>query len=76
MARAHHPRRAQRGRCGVSEAPEERAGRVWYQSWAGLTSTRVLVIGETPKRYRVRFVDGTVRLVPKRAVTFDTNGAT
>jgi len=57
----------------------ERSGRLWLDSWAGRTSKRVTVIGETPKRYRIRTEEdiplkgwhtGDVRLVPKTAVTF------
>jgi hypothetical protein len=43
-----------------------------YYSWAGYSEIQVTVIGETPKRYRVRFErsalrwsDGDIRLVPK-----------
>jgi hypothetical protein len=59
-------------------------GRLWFDSWAGRTSKRVEVIGETPKRYRVRLLEdiplkgwqlGDVRLVPRRAVTIDPQGA-
>jgi len=58
----------------------ERSGRLWLDSWAGRTSKRVTVIGETPKRYRIRTEEdiplkgwhtGDVRLVPKTAVTFE-----
>lgn len=54
------------------------------QSWAGHLRWPVVVIAETPKRYRVRLVRrsklpgrerwedaGTIRLVPKHAVSFD-----
>lgn len=59
-------------------------GRLWLDSWAGRTSKRVDVIGETPQRYRVRLLEdiplkgwqlGDVRLVPKYAVTIDPPGA-
>lgn len=50
---------------------------VCQQSWAGYTETPVEVIGETPKRYRCRWLElslgrgkGSVHLVPKRAVKF------
>jgi hypothetical protein len=48
--------------------------------WAGRTQVRVTVLGETPQRYRVRYEEdagysrgarqGSVKLVPKYAVTF------
>lgn len=55
---------------------------VVYDSWAGRTEEPVEVIGETPKRYRVRFrragfvggnrahAVGDIGLVPKYAVRF------
>lgn len=55
-------------------------GRLWLNSWAGRTSKRVEVFGETPKRYWVRLLEdvplkgwraGSARLVPKYAVTLD-----
>ena len=55
-------------------------GRVRFQSWAGIRSVPVTVLGETPKRYRVRYEEamggnysgaaGAIRLVPKYAVAF------
>lgn len=69
------------------KAFEPRRGKVWFNSWAGRTSANVEIVGETPKRYRVRFLEpksgsgmwacrsaaspGDVRLVPKQSVTFD-----
>jgi len=53
-----------------------RTGRVWLDSWAGRTSILVKVLGETPHRYRVAWLEsrlgrvaGTQALVPKSAVT-------
>ncbi len=55
---------------------------VTYDGWAGRTKEEVLVIGDTPKRYRVKYLHagfvggnrrhevGDVGLVPKYAVTF------
>ena len=62
---------------------ERQYARVFQQSWAGITSSRVEVLAETPKRYRVRWLEagvgrhrGYVSLVPKYALTFEepTNG--
>lgn len=59
----------------------ERPATMHLESWAGRVHQRVTVIGETPKRYRVRYESaavgnwtgriGTVGLVPKYAITFD-----
>jgi hypothetical protein len=46
------------------------SGHVHVQGWAGLRRIPVVVLGETAKRYRVQYGDGTVKLVPKHAVTF------
>lgn len=46
----------------------ERCGKVAYDDYAGYRTVHVVVIGETPKRYRCRFKNGAVRLVPKRSV--------
>lgn len=65
----------------AEQAP--RPGRLWFDSWAGRASYRIEVIGETPKRYRVRVLDdvimrgwhvGDAVLVPRYAVTFDAAG--
>jgi len=63
---------------------DEKQAIVWFYSYWGRRSKRAVVIGETPKRYRVRFLDGlvgrwpagTVRLVPKHAVEFAGSGLT
>jgi hypothetical protein len=55
----------------------EQAGYLHLNSWAGRSRHRIVIIGETPKRYHVRYVDkpalgwieGEIRLVPKYAVT-------
>lgn len=54
---------------------------VFFQSWAGVRRVPVTVLGETPKRYRVRYEQdlsgnysgkiGEVKLVPKHAVMFE-----
>lgn len=56
-----------------------------YNDWAGIHASPVLVIGETPKRYRIQTVNGSTlklagrsrylragetALVPKTAVSF------
>lgn len=50
-------------------------GWISFNSWAGLTTHKVRVVGETPKNYRVEWLDGKafrkfwlgrVFLVPKR----------
>ena len=59
-------------------------GVLWLTGYHGLTSQRVAVIAETPKRYRIqalrstklggrsRFLaPGDTALVPKHAITFD-----
>ena len=50
-------------------------GTVAFESWAGRTNVPVEILGETPKRYRVRWLEtalshtqGSVSLVPKYAV--------
>jgi len=65
-----------------SHSEEMRPAIVAMDSWAGRTEEPVTVIGETPKRYRVRFhrrgfvggnrrhEAGEVGLVPKYAVRF------
>lgn len=59
-------------------------GLLWLNGWGGITKTKVTVIGETPKRYRItvdertklagrcRFIDENSDpvLVPKRSITF------
>lgn len=60
-----------------------RKGFIQLDGWAGRSESAVDVIGETPKRYRIRAINrtklagrsrwldvGQVTLVPKRAVTF------
>ncbi len=59
----------------------ERPAIMHLESWAGRVRLRVTVIGETPKRYRVRFEEertfnwcgrkGETGLVPKYAITFE-----
>jgi len=68
--------------CGERWSPEPR-GFVCLGGWAGRTEQEVVIVGETPQRYRIRSIDGkTVRLagrcrsiqgdatalVPKRAI--------
>lgn len=62
------------------QAIAPRAGRVCLDGWAGRSSVPVEVIGETAKRYSVRFLEATtlphlrdarvgdVKLVPKYSV--------
>ena len=58
-----------------------KTGELCLQSWAGFRKTRVEIVGETPKRYRIRalkptqlagryrsILPGQMALVPKRAV--------
>ena len=58
-----------------------RYGYVRVQGWHGTTETRVLIVGETPKRYRIQAINtlklggrnrwldaGCTAFVPKRAV--------
>lgn len=60
-----------------------REGYIQLDGWGGRTESRVLVIGETPKRYRIQAIArtklagrdrylnaGGTALVPKRAVSF------
>lgn len=60
-----------------------REGYIQLDGWGGRTESHVLVIGETPKHYRIqaiartklagrdRYLDaGATALVPKRAVSF------
>lgn len=60
----------------------ERPGTLWLGGWAGKHSYPVLVVGETPTRYRIKAIErtrlagayrwlepGQLGLVPKRAVT-------
>lgn len=64
-------------------APEERDAYLRFDDWAGCRETYVVVIGETPKRYRIRAAmrtrlagrnrwleQGATALVPKRAIRF------
>lgn len=58
---------------------QEYAAYIRTDSWAGRTYTACTVIGETPKRYRVRIDDnafrwsvGDVILVPKYAIATQT----
>lgn len=66
-----------------------RRGELLLDGWAGRRAYPVDVIGETPKRYRVRLLEdmplpgrnqrgaaGDVRLVPKHAVRFGEAAAT
>jgi hypothetical protein len=66
-----------------SPSTPPREGYIQMDGWSGRHEYRVLVIGETPKRYRVqavtrtklagrdRWIDaGQETLVPKRAVSF------
>jgi len=64
----------------IRQYPAPLRGRLWLDSWAGRVGHPVDVLGETPKRYRVRAVAyiplkdwpaGHVALVPLHAVTFD-----
>jgi hypothetical protein len=61
-----------------------RPARLILQGWHGVTSTPVLVVGETPKRYRIRAIErtrlagrgrwletGEEELVPRGALRFD-----
>ena len=58
---------------------QERQARVWFNGYFGRLSKQAVVVGETPKRYRVRWLDevksrkirpGDITLVPKHAVEF------
>jgi hypothetical protein len=58
----------------------ERNAILHLDSWAGRSHHRVTVIGETAKRYRIRYEDtpalqrwqtGGIYLVPKYAITFE-----
>jgi len=58
---------------------EEKQAVVWFNGYFGTLSKRCVVVGETPKRYRVRWLEevrskciiaGDVTLVPKHAVEF------
>lgn len=64
-------------------ADQSRQGFVHLDGWAGRTKQPVEVIGETPKRYRVKAIgkvhlagrcrvllDGETALVPKYAISF------
>jgi hypothetical protein len=73
----------------VSAAPaaqNPRTGRVHLQSWAGHSSHPVIILAETPKRFRVQYIEparlptrfrprGAIQLVPKHAVSFDVGSA-
>lgn len=55
---------------------------VQFDSWAGRTKVRVEIIGATPKRYRVRFLEdcikykkGVIALVPKYSVKTEVHHA-
>ncbi len=61
----------------------ERVATLEMDGWAGRSSSPCVVVGETPKRYRVRFdvrtriagrmryaAPGEVVLIPKRAIRF------
>lgn len=63
--------------------PEPRQAYICLDGWAGRSEQAVLVIGETPKRYRIKavmktflagrsraMVAGDTALVPKHAVRF------
>lgn len=67
---------------------EPKTAHIWLDGWAGRCSYPVLVVGETPKRYRVQLTMhqplpgrarvgnvGDVVLVPKYSVTFDKAAA-
>ena len=60
---------------------------LWLDGWEGVTRTPVLVVGETPRRYRIRpagtravklagrqrwLVPDSTTLVPKHAISFAT----
>lgn len=62
---------------------DERPAEVHFQSYAGRHKRACWVVGETPKRYRIRvdepvalppgftlLLPGYTKLVPKRAITF------
>ena len=58
---------------------KEKQAVVWFNGYFGTLSKRCVVIGETPKRWRVRWLEevrshgikpGDVTLVPKHAVEF------
>ena len=69
----------------IGDMHNERPAHLHREGWAGHISDPIVVIGETPKRYRIRFLresyapgkrwrlvgPDTVLLVPKHAVTFD-----
>ncbi len=44
----------------------EQAALLCLQSWAGFTKHAVTIVGETPKRFRVRIDEDMVRLPSKR----------
>lgn len=61
----------------------ERTGYIQLDGWGGRSESKVVVIGETPKRYRIRAIArtklagrdrylnaGETTLVPKRALSF------
>ena len=61
-----------------------RQGVLHTQSWAGRSETPVMVVGETPKKYRIRAITdtrlggrgrvcvaGETALVPKHSVTLE-----
>lgn len=65
-----------------------RPGLLHLDGYAGRTTQAVLVIGETPLRYRIRalaktrlggrnrWIDrGAIALIPKRAITFEKGAA-
>lgn len=67
----------------MSVTSTDRHAYIQLDGWSGRSETRVLVIGETPKRYRIKAImrtklagrdrwldEGQTTLVPKRAVSF------
>ena len=66
----------------------ERPARLGLQGWHGVSWTHIVVVGETPKRYRIRGIGngivplagrmrslqpGQTALVPKRSVRFEND---
>lgn len=71
---------------GVMPDPQPRLAELFLDGWAGRRSQPVLIVGETPKRYRIRtttaapvrlagrrrwLFEGETVLVPKTAVRVD-----
>lgn len=63
-------------------------GLLWLSGWFGISKQPVVVVGETPKKYRIRAIEqtklggrcrwletGETTLVPKRAITFEMEKA-